>query len=109
MSYPSRTYRARAIEAKVIRVRPERRYPSEDILSLIEARLDHDEPSDVLGISKTATVEEACEMYTRMVREILQFQGHPKLGARALVAARRSRYALFAFCKGWPDLSRHSG
>lgn len=82
----------------------DRRYPSEVILSVIEARLDQHRPSDALGISDSATVDEACTVYSRLVRELARFHGHPALGARAIVAARRSRYALFAFMKGWRDI-----
>lgn len=85
-------------------MRIDRRYPAEVILSVIEARLDQHRPSDALGISETATTDEACTVYTQLVRELARFHGHPALGARAIVAARRSRYALFAFMKGWRDI-----
>lgn len=82
----------------------ERRYPPEVILSVIEARLDHHRPAEALGISDNASMDEACTMYSQLLRELARFHGHPALGTRAMNAARRSRYALFAFSKGWRDI-----
>lgn len=80
-------------------VQIDRRYPAEIILSVIEARLDQHRPADALGIPDNASVDHACTVYSQLVRELARFHGHPALGARAILAARRSRYALFAFIK----------
>lgn len=82
----------------------ERRYPSEVILSVIEARLDNHRPAEALGIADNATMDEACTSYSQLLRELARFHGHPTFSSRAVNAARRSRYALFAFSKGWRDI-----
>ncbi len=79
----------------------DRRYPAEVILAVIEARLDHHRPADALGITDHATVDEARTVYAQLVRELARFHRYPALSTRAIIAARRSRYALFAFIKGW--------
>jgi hypothetical protein len=81
----------------------QRRFSPEVILSVIEARLDHQRPADALGIPEHATVDQACTAYSALLRELAQFHGHPTYGARSLLAAKRSRYALLAFTKGWRD------
>lgn len=81
----------------------QRRYPPEVILSVIEERLDHHRPAEALGISPHATADQAYSAYSNLIRELARFHGHPTVGARSFVAARRARYALFAFTKGWRD------
>lgn len=77
----------------------QRRCPPEAILSAIEARLDHHHPAEALGISEYATADQACTAYSMLLRELARFHGHPVYRARSIIAARRSRYALLAFCK----------
>ena len=49
----------------------QRRFSPEVILSVIEARLDHQRPADALGISENATVDQACTAYSALLRELV--------------------------------------
>ncbi len=81
-----------------------RAFPSEVILAVLEARLEHHRPAEALGIANDASNGEACTTYQRMMVELARFIEHPTLGARATVAIRRARYALLAFLRGWRDI-----
>lgn len=74
-------------------------FPSEVLLTIIEARLDNDRPADALGIERDAPLAVACEEYSRVLGELERFREHPVFGPRAIAATGRLRAALIAFSR----------
>ncbi len=84
---------------------PDRRvFPSEILLSIIEARLASDRPGEALGIASDASFGEACETYKRVLAELARFQSHPIHAPRVTAATRRLRFVLLAFLRGAPEV-----